>query len=135
MLEFNPDGSLKLSAVQLKDQEMEKISVVITREQISDKPAKAQLRIKFPEDVQSPNEILHFYSIIDDSQFDSVEHSISQIDSRTFIIKVDKGDMLMYSLLNFMVDCFKMKFEQDIRFKRSVVVKGIWGNFGKGYFS
>jgi len=135
MLQFNPDGSLKLNASQTHDQELEKRSIVITKEQISVKPAIAQVRIKFPENVQNPNDIISFYNVIDDSQFKSVDHSIHQIDERTFLIKVDKGSMLMYNLLNFMIECFKMRFEQDIRYKRSVVVKGSWTNFGRGFAS
>ena len=130
MLEFNPDGSLKLNASQAKDQELEKKSIIITREQISEKPAKAQVRIRFPEDIQNPDELVRFYNKIDDSQFSSVDHSISQADGRTFIIKVYQGSMLMYSLLNFMIECFKMRFEQDIRYEQKVIVKGIWANFG-----
>ena len=134
MLEFNPDGSLKLTDDQIRDKELEKRSIVITREQISEKPAKAQIRIRFPEDIQNPDEIINFYNRIEDSQFRSVEHSISQADRRTFIIKVDQGAMLMYSLLNFMINCFKMRFEQDTRYKQNVIVKGIWANFGTGSF-
>jgi len=132
MLEFNPDGSLKLTASQIKDQELEKSSIIITREQISVKPAVAQIRIRLPDDLNDSGEIMRFYDVIDDSQFKSVDHSISQIDGKTFVIKVDRGDMRMYSLLNFMIECFKMRFEQDIRYKRRVVVKGSWANFGKG---
>jgi len=129
MIEFNPDGSLKLSDGQIRNQEAEKRSIVITREQLSVKPAKARIVIRFPEDIPNPDEIINFYSRIDDSQFKSVSHSLSQIDSRTFAVKVDQGSMMMYSLLNFMVECFKMRFEQDIRYERSVLVKGTWANF------
>jgi len=129
MLEFNPDGSLKLTAGQIRDQELEKRSIVITREQISAKPARAQIKMRFPEDIQNPDEIINFYNRIEDFQFKSVDHSISQVDKRTFIIKVDKGSMMMYRLLNFMIECFKMRFEQDIRYKGSVAVKGTWANF------
>jgi len=130
MLEFNPDGSLKLTDSQTREQELEKDSVIITREQISQKPAKVQIRIKFPEDIQNPDEILDFYHRIDCSRFASVAHSIGHANSRTFIIKVDEGSMLMYSLLNFMVEGFKMRFEQDLRNQRRVIVRGIWANFG-----
>jgi len=130
MLEFNSDGSIKLSDAQIRQNDVEKQSVIITREQISIKPAVAQIRIRFPEYVQNPDEIIDFYYKIEDSQFNSVEHSIHKIDEKTFLIKVDKGSMLMYSLLNFMIDCFKMRFEQDIGCKQSVVVKGSWDNYG-----
>jgi len=122
MLEFNPDGSLKLTAGQTRQSEIEKRSIVITKEQISEKPARAQLRIRFPEDVKNPDEIINFYHKIYDNQFRSVEHSISQFDGKTFIIKVDTGSMLMYGLLNFMTDCFRDRLAQ----KQNVVVKGSW---------
>ena len=128
MLEFNPDGSLKLTAGQIQKQEIEKKSIVITREQISVKPAAAQVRIRFPEAVQNPGEIIKFYDIIDDSQFKSVNHSIQQIDEKTFLIKVDSGSMFMYSLLNFMVNCFRSKLSDDGR--NNVIVRGSWANFG-----
>lgn len=130
MLEFNSDGSIKFSENQIKQNELEKQNIVITREQISVKPAKAQIRIKFPEDVQNPDEIIKFYNIIDDSEFKSVDHSISQIDKQTFIIKVDRGSMLMYGLLNFLIDCFKGHLSQRLRYNQGVIVKGIWANYG-----
>ena len=130
MLEFNPDGSIKLPECQIKQNELEGKSIVITREQISVKPAIAQIKIRFPEDVQNPGEIVRFYNIIDCSEFRSVDHSISQPDKRTFLIKVDKGSMLMYGLLNFLAECFKRHLSQ--KFGQSVVVKGFWANYGKG---
>jgi len=129
MIEFNPDGSLKLTAGQAKEKELEQKSIVISREQISLKPARAQIRIQFPEDIPDPGEIMNFYDKIDDYQFRSVDHSIGMVDKRTFIIKVDQGSMMMYGLLNFMIECFKMRFEQDIRYKRNVIVRGAWANF------
>lgn len=130
MLEFNPDGSLKLTLGQVKDQEIEKRSIIITREQVSVKPAKAQVRIKLPENFQNPEEIVKFYSVIDDYQFRSVEHSIQQMGDRTFLIKVDKGSMLMYELLNFIIDCFKSKY--GINENQNVIIRGTWDNFGNG---
>ena len=130
MLEFNPDGSLKLTLNQIKDQEVEKKSIIITREQISSKPAKADVKIKLPENFQNPEEIIKFYNVIDDYQFNSVEHSIQQIGDRTFLIKVDKGSMLMYELLNFMIECFKSKYETNG--SHNVIIRGTWDNFGKG---
>jgi len=127
MLEFNPDGSIKLPDCQVKQNELEKGSIVITREQISVKPAVAQIRIRFPEDV-NPSEIVGFYNIIDCSEFRSVDHSISQADKRTFLIKVDKGSMLMYGLLNFVAECFKRHLSQKFG---NVIVKGFWANYGK----
>ena len=75
MLEFNPDGSLKLTSGQIKQNETEKKSVVITREQISVKPAKAQIRIRFPDGMDGIDELINFYYKIDDSEF-TTEHSI-----------------------------------------------------------
>jgi len=122
MLQFNPDGSLKLSSDQLKQNEREKHSIIISKEQISEKPAKAQIVIRFPENVQNPDEITGFYRKIQANQFRSVEHSISQFDGKTFIIKVETGSMLMYGLLNFMADCFRDRLAQ----KSNVIVKGSW---------
>lgn len=127
MLEYNSDGSLKLTAGQMKRLEIEKQSVIITKEQISEKPAKAQIRIRFPEDLKNPQEIINFYHRIQDYQFRSVEHSMEHIDGRTFIVKVDSGSMLMYGLLNFMTDCFRDRLSQT----QKVVVKG---SFAKSVF-
>jgi hypothetical protein len=127
MLEFNPDGSIKLSDSQQKQNDLEKSSIIITREQLSVKPAQAQIRIKFPEYVR-PEEVIDFYHKIDDSQFNSVEHSIHQIDEKTFIVNVDKGAMLMYGLLNFMAACFKSRFSNMMN--KNVIIKGIWANYG-----
>jgi len=128
MLEFNPDGSIKLSDAQIRQNDLEKQSVVITREQISVKPAVAQVRIRLPEYVQNIDEIINFYYKIEVSQFRSVEHSVHKVDEKTFLIKVDKGSMLMYSLLNFMIDCFKSKLSQTQN--QRVIVKGSWDNYG-----
>ena len=122
MLDFNPDGSLKLSSDQTKQTELERHSIVITKEQISEKPAKAQIRIRFPEDIKNPEALIDFYHKIQDYQFRSVEHSIGQIDSRTLVVKVDRGSMLMYGLLNFMTDCFRDRLAE----RQKVVVKGSW---------
>lgn len=127
MMEFNPDGSLKLTDNQIKQQEAEKNSIIITKEQISEKPAKAQIRIKFPNDLNHPEEIINFYHKIDYYQFRSVDHSISQIDKKTFVIKVDKGAMLMYNLLDFLVTCFRDKLSNGAGFNQGgVLVRGSW---------
>ena len=130
MLEYNPDGSLKLTSGQMGQQELEKQSIVITREQLSEKPAKAQIRISFPEDVKNPQGIIDFYNKIDCSQFREVSHEIYKLSDRTFVVKVDKGSMMMYTLLNFMMMCFKTKFEQESMYKQKVILKGKWANFG-----
>jgi len=127
MLQFNPDGTLKLTDAQAKQNDIERNSIVITREQLNVKPAIAQIRIKLPADMH-PNEIVNFYHKIDDSQFRSVEHSIHQIDERTFLIKVDRGSMLMYGLLNFMIQCFKGRLSNNGC--NDVIVKGTWANYG-----
>ncbi|MBU2522870.1 MAG: hypothetical protein KKE23_01100 [Nanoarchaeota archaeon] len=127
MLQFNPDGSLKLTDGQIKQQETEKNSIIITKEQISEKPAKAQIRIRFPNDLQNPQEIINFYHKIDYYQFRSVDHSISQIDGKTFVIKVDKGSFLMYNLLDYITMCFRDKLSNGARFgEGGVLVRGSW---------
>ena len=128
MIEFNPDGSIKLTEAQTRQNDLEKQSTTITREQISVKPAQAQIRIKLHENAGNIDELISFYYKIDDSPFKSVEHSIHQIDEKTFIIKVDKGSLLMYGLLNFMIQCFKSKISNSGH--NNVIVKGIWANYG-----
>lgn len=131
MLEFNDDGSLKLTEGQASQKAMEDKSIVITREQLSEKPARAQIRINFPEDVENPEEVRSFYHKIDSSEFGEVFHSFEQVNRRTFIVKVDNGTMRMYSLLNFMMMCFRGKYEDlsDFRNPKRVVLKGRWAGF------
>jgi hypothetical protein len=129
MLEFNPDGTIKLPENQIRQQQLDRQSIVITREQISVKPARAQIRIKLPETMENES-LINFYSKIDDSEFKSVEHSIQKIDEHTFVIKVDKGAMLMYGLLNFLIDCFKSKLSNSGCNK--VIVRGMWAKYGNG---
>ena len=127
MLQFNPDGSLKLTDHQVKQNEAEKNSIIITKEQISEKPAKAQIRIRFPNDLQNPQEIINFYHKIDYYQFRSVDHSINQLDKRTFVIKVDQGSFLMYSLLDYLAMCFREKLSNGAGFNQGgVLVRGSW---------
>ena len=132
MLEFNYDGTLKLTAAQALQKAMEDKSIVITREQLSEKPAKAQIRISFPEDVNNPEEVRSFYHKIDSSEFGEVAHKFEQVNRRTFVVRVDQGTMRMYSLLNFMMMCFKGKYERtlDFRNQQRVILKGKWANFG-----
>lgn len=132
MLEFNPDGSLKLSASQSAQKDIENRSVVISREQLSEKPARAQIKIRFPEPVTSPDSVLAFYYKIDNSQFRDVEHKMEKVNDQTFIIKVEKGSMLMYNLLNFMMMCFKSKLEQasELGPGKKVILQGRWASFG-----
>jgi len=128
MLEFNPDGTLRLSGVQTAQVEAERHSVVISREQISEKPAKAQISVTFPEAVSNKQEVLDFYNKIDDSQFNEVSHEFKWLSDRTFIIKVERGSMMMYSLLNFIMMCFKSRCENH--YGKKVVLKGRWASFG-----
>ncbi len=132
MLEFNPDGSMKLTPKQMEEKEIEGKSIVITREQLSEKPAKAQIKIIFPEDLENPQEVRDFYDKIDYSEFGEVFHEFHKINDRTFTVVVSKGTMRMYSLLNLMAMCFKSKFEQlsDFRNQKKVILKGKWANFG-----
>ena len=128
-MEFNPDGSLRRTAGQVQQDESEKRSLVITREQLSEKPAKAQIRIRFPVEVKNPEEVIRFYDTIDSGQFRSVDHELKQIDERTFVVRVDRGSMLMYGLLNFMVECFRDKYGQGLRYGQTAIVKGRWTVF------
>ena len=132
MLEFNPDGSMKLTDKQVMQKEAEEQSVIITREQISVKPAKAQIRIKFPEEGKVDN-LISFYGKIEEGQFRSVEHSIEKIDEKTFIVKINKGSMLMYGLLNYLIGCFRSKLINSNCGK--IIVKGSWANYGNEYQS
>lgn len=128
MLQFNPDGTLKLSGAQAAQVEAEKGSVIINREQISEKPARAQISVTFPEPIANRQEILDFYNKIDDRQFNEVRHELKWLGERTFIIKVEHGSMMMYSLLNFMMMCFKSRCENH--YGKKVVLKGRWASFG-----
>jgi len=132
MFEFNPDGTLKLSSEQEFQKKIENESIVITREQLSVKPARAQIRIVFPKDLENPLEIINFYNKIDDSSFMEVAHKIEKVNNRTFIVKVENGSMRMYNLLNFILMCFKGKYERlsDFRNKQEVILRGSWVNFG-----
>lgn len=131
MLEFNPDGTLKLSSGQIAQKEIEEKSIIIAREQLSEKPAKAQIRISFPEDLENPQKVKEFYDKIDYFEFSEVFHEFQQVNRRTFIVKVVKGSMRMYSLLNFMMMCFRSKFGQDSSFgNKNVILKGRWAYIG-----
>ena len=105
---------------------MEKESIVLRRVQINrNNPAIAHLRIEFPDDVSNQKEILDYYEEIRDKRFPSVDHAIKKVDKRTFIIEVKNGTKYMYSLLDYLLECFEFKFKQN----KSVIVRGNWDKF------
>jgi|TARA_Y100000310_G_C20673179_1_gene811413 DNA helicase-4 len=125
-IQFNEDGSIKLPEHILKSKQMEKESIVLRRVQINrNNPAIAHLRIEFPDDVSNQKEILDYYEEIRDKRFPSVDHAIKKVDKRTFIIEVKNGTKYMYSLLDYLLECFEFKFKQN----KSVIVRGNWDKF------
>src|SRR3989338_3012252 len=80
-VQFNEDGSLKIPEHLLKSKQKEKESVVLRRVQVNrNNPAIAHLRIEFPEDINNPKEVVTYYNKIKDKRFQSVEHTIRQVD-------------------------------------------------------
>lgn len=125
--QFNDDGSIKLPPHILKNKQREKESIVLRRVQINtNNPAIAHLRIEFPDDLNNSKDVLDYYEEIRDKRFLSVDHTIKKIDQRTFIIEVKNGTRYMYSLLDYLLECFKSKLEKE----KSVVVRGNWDKFG-----
>ncbi len=125
-MRFNEDGSIKIPELILKSKQEEKESIVLRRVQINrNNPAIAHLRIEFPEDIKNPKEITSYYDEIRDKRYLSVEHNIKQIDKRTFIVEVRNGSKYMYSLLDYLLECFESKLGKD----KSVVVRGSWDKF------
>ena len=125
-VQFNEDGSLKIPEHLLKSKQKEKESIVIRRVQVNrNNPAIAHLRIEFPEDIDNPKEIVAYYNEIKDKRFSSVDHNLRQSDKRTFIIEVKNGTKYMYSLLDYLLQCFESKLGRD----KSVIVKGNWDKF------
>jgi len=120
-MEFNPDGSIKLSPKTLKNKETEKNNIVLRRVQLSTKPAIAQLKIEFPDNSQ--RDIISHYNWIKNNKFQSVEHNLKQ-EGNTYIIEV-KGSKFMYSFLEFMIQCYLQKYETD----KPVLIRGSWDNF------
>jgi hypothetical protein len=105
---------------------LEKESVVLRRVQINrNNPAIANLRIEFPESISNPQEILDYYNEIKDKRFPSVDHSIKKADNKTFIIEVKNGTKYMYSLLDYILECFESKLKRNNR----VVIRGNWDKF------
>jgi hypothetical protein len=128
-LQFNPDGSLKLNAEQSYEKEREKQSIVITREQISTKPAKAQIRIRFPEKVGNPRKVFMLYDNLSREISSDAMHKIEQINEQTFIIRIDSGSWSMYSTLDFLARGFKEALSIDSN--NRIIIKGAWAGFNK----
>ena len=122
---FNEDGSIKLPPPLIKSKE-EKESIILRRVQINtNNPAIAQLKIEFPEDINNPEKIIDLYDNMKNRRFPSVDHTIKQTDNRTFIIEVRNGSKYMYSLLDYLLECFRYELKKEI----NVVVRGYWDKF------
>ncbi len=125
-IQFNEDGSIKMPEYMLKAKQKEKKSIILRRVQINrNNPAIAHLRIELPEEINNSQEILEYYDEIKDRKFPSVSHNIQKIDNKTIVIEVNEGSKCMYSLLDYLIDCFKYKLERT----KPVVVKGCWDKF------
>ena len=124
-LQFNPDGSLKLSEEQSAEKEKERRSIIITKEQISVKPAKAQIRIRFPEKVENPGKIFMLYDNLSREISSDANHKIIQMNEQTFVIKVDEGSWSMYSSLDSLAYGFREAL--SVGNGNDVVIKGSWG--------
>lgn len=122
-LQFNSDGSLKLNEKQSYEKEREKQSIVITREQINTKPAKAQIRIRFPQKVENPRKVFMLYENLSREFPSDAMHKIEQINEQTFIIKIDNGSWSMYSTLDFLVRGFKEALSIE---NSNIIIKGAW---------
>lgn len=122
-LQFNSDGSLKLNEKQSYEKEREKQSIVITREQISTKPAKAQIRIRFPQKVENTKKVFMLYENLSREFSSDAMHKIEQINDQTFIIGIDNGSWSMYSTLDFLVRGFKEALSID---NSNIIIKGAW---------
>jgi len=125
ILQFNSDGSLKLTDGQNAEKELEKESIIITREQISVKPAKAQIRIRFPNKVENPNKVIMLYDNLSREISSEAIHKINQANEQTFIIKVDEGSWSMYSTL----DSLTYGFREALSHENKVLIKGSWERF------
>lgn len=123
-LQFNSDGSLKLTGKQGYEKEREKRSVVLTREQISIKPARAQIRIRFPERVENPKRVVMLYENLSREISSDALHKIEQINEQTFIIKIDSGSWSMYSTLDFLIREFKEALSID--YQNRIIINGTW---------
>ena len=128
-LQFNPDGSLKLTKEQSYEKEREKQSIIITREQISTKPAKAQIRIRFPEKVENSRKVFMLYDNLSREISSDAIHKIEQTNEQTFIIKINEGSWSMYTTLDFLVRGFKEALSVDS--KNRIILKGTWAGFNR----
>ncbi len=122
-LQFNPDGSLKLSEAQTYEKEREKQSIVITREQISVKPAKAQIRIRFPNNVENSRKVFMLYNNLSREVSSDSIHKFEQMNEQTFILKIENGSWSMYTTLDFFVRGFKEALSID---NPKIIIKGAW---------
>lgn len=122
-LQFNPDGSLKLSEAQTYEKEREKQSIVITREQISVKPAKAQIRIRFPNKIENSRKVFMLYNNLSREIRSDTIHKMEQINEQTFTLTVDDGSWSMYTTLDFFVRGFKEALSID---NPKIIIKGAW---------
>ena len=110
----------------LKSKQKEKESVVLRRVQVNrNNPAIAHLRIEFPEDINNPKEVVTYYNKIKDKRFQSVEHTIRQVDKKTFVIEVRNGTKYMYSSLEYLIKCFESK----LKTKNNVIITGVWDKY------
>jgi hypothetical protein len=126
-LQFNPDGSLKLTQEESYEKEREKQSIVITREQISTNPAKAQIRIRFPQRVENPRKVFMLYDNLSREISSDAMHKMQQLNEQTFIIKIENGSLSMYTTLDFLVRGFKEALSIDSR--NRILIKGAWAGF------
>ena len=125
-LQFNPDGSLKLTQEQSYEKEREKQSIVITKEQISTKPARAQIRIRFPSKVENPRKVFMLYDNLSREISSDAMHKMQQLNEQTFIIKIENGSWSMYTTLDFLVRGFKEALSID---NNKIIIKGAWEGF------
>ena len=125
-LEFNRDGSLKISKELIKSKQIERESIVLRRVQVNiNNPAIAQVRIEYPKDIENPRKIIDYYKQIRNKRFQSVEHTIRQVDKKTFVIEVRNGTKYMYSSLEYLIKCFESK----LKTKNNVIITGVWDKY------
>ena len=113
-LEFNRDGSLKISKELIKSKQIERESIVLRRVQVNiNNPAIAQVRIEYPKDIENPRKIIDYYKQIRNKRFQTVGHTIRRIDKKTFVIEVRNGTKYMYSSLEYLIKCFESKLKTE----------------------
>ena len=124
-LQFNPDGTLKISEEMQSEKDREKDCIIITKEQISVKPAKAQIKIRFPEKVESPGKVLMLYDNLSREISSDAMHRMEQTNEQTFAVKIYNGSMTMYSTLDSLAYGFKEALSAGN--SNGVIIKGAWG--------